>query len=200
MNREANKYSTSQQEDELLIKNFLADDMRAFDRLVIKYKDTVFNLCFKILNDYDDADDCSQETFMKVYGNLRSFRFQSSFLTWLYRIAVNTCRNRLSSAQSRMSRTSVRIGNPADGDSDPVDIGDRSYDPGIILEKNEQKQQIHEAIELLPHDLKVLIILRDLEGKTYEDISEITRVTIGTVKSRLARARNQLRDKLRGVL
>jgi len=174
--------------------------MRSFDRLVIKYKDTVFNLCFKILNDYDDADDCSQETFMKVYGNLKSFRFQSSFLTWLYRIAVNTCRNRLSSAQSRMNRTSVRIGNPADGDSDPVDIGDRSYDPGIILEKNEQKQQIHEAIELLPHDLKVLIILRDLEGKTYEDISEITRVTIGTVKSRLARARNQLRDKLRGVL
>ena len=200
MNREANKNGKSQQEDEILIKNFLGNDMRAFDQLVIKYKDAVFNLCFKILNDYDDADDCSQETFIKVYGNLKSFRFKSSFLTWLYRIAVNSCKNRLSSAQSRMNRTSVRIGNPADDDSDPVDIGDRSYDPGIILEKNEQKQLIHEAIELLPHNLKVLIILRDIEGRSYEDVSEITRVTIGTVKSRLARARNQLRDKLRGVL
>jgi RNA polymerase sigma-70 factor (ECF subfamily) len=200
MNREANKYGKSQQEDEILIKKFLVDDMRAFDQLVIKYKDAVFNLCFKILGDYDDADDCSQETFIKVYGNLKNFRFKSSFLTWLYRIAVNTCRNRLSSAQSRMNRTSVRIGNPTDNESDPVDIRDSSYDPGIVLEKNEQKKQIQEAIELLPHDLKILIILRDIEGRSYEDVSEITRVNIGTVKSRLARARNQLRDKLRGVL
>ena len=81
-----------------------------------------------------------------------------------------------------------------------MDISDRSYDPDIMLEKNEQKRQIHEAIELLPHDLKMLIILRDLEGKSYEEISDITNFNIGTVKSRLARARKQLRDKLRGVL
>jgi RNA polymerase sigma-70 factor, ECF subfamily len=200
MNREGNKPAKSQQEDELLIRGFLADDIRAFDRLVIKYKDLVFNLCIRILNDYDEADDCSQETFIKVYGSLKYFRFQSSFLTWLYRIAINTCKNRLSSSQSRMKKTAARIGNPSEDERNPIEISDRSYDPGAMFEKNERKRQISRAIETLPRELRILTILRDMEGRSYEDISEITGVKIGTVKSRLARARNHLRESLRGVL
>ena len=95
MNREQQISDHGKKEDELLIQSFQADDVRAFDRLVIKYQDMVFNLCFRILGDYDDANDCSQETFIKVYKNLKGFRRQSSFTTWLYRITVNTCRNRL---------------------------------------------------------------------------------------------------------
>jgi RNA polymerase sigma-70 factor, ECF subfamily len=199
MNRGINKPDRSQKEDELLIRDFLADDIRAFDRIVNKYKDMVFNLCYRILNDYDEADDCSQETFIKVYGNVKNFRFQSSFLTWLYRIAVNTCKNRLASRQSRLNKTSLKIGNPSEDKRDPLDISDRSFDPEALFEKNEQKRQIDGAIESLPGELRILIILRDLEGKSYEDISKITGVNIGTVKSRLARARSQLRDSLRGV-
>ena len=200
MNRGINKPDRSQKEDELLIRDFLADDIRAFDRIVNKYKDMVFNLCYRILSDYDEADDCSQETFIKVYNNIKNFRFQSSFLTWLYRIAVNTCKNRLSSRQSRLNKSFLKIGNPSEDNRDPLEIGDRSFDPEVLFEKNEQKRQIDRAIESLPAELRILIILRDLEDRSYEDISEITGVNIGTVKSRLARARSQLRDSLRGVL
>ena len=198
MHKEVNNISQSQQEDYQLIKNFLADDMHAFDRLVTKYKDIVFNLCFRILGDFDDADDCSQETFIKVYNNFLKFRFQSSFLTWLYRIAVNTCRNRMSSLYNRMNKTFIRIGISPDFGGDPPDIRDSSYDPGALFEKNEQIKNIHAAIELLPENLKILVILRDFEGKSYDDISTITGINLGTIKSRLARARQRLRENLRG--
>jgi RNA polymerase sigma-70 factor (ECF subfamily) len=200
MYREIIKTGKSGQEDEVLIKNFLANDVRSFDRLVIKYKDMIFNLCFRMLGDYDEADDCSQETFIKVYNNLRSFRYQSSFLTWLYRIAVNTCRNRMASMYTRINKRTVRIDNPADDGSEPREIRDSSYDPNVVFEKNEQKRNIHAAISSLPKELKMLVILRDMEGKPYEDIAEITGTAIGTVKSRLARARHLLREKLKGVL
>ena len=100
MNRKNKTTSRPDQNDESLIRSFLSDDPDAFDLLVIKYKDMIFNLCYRIVNDYDDANDCAQETFIKVYKNMRQFRFQSSFSTWLYRIARNTCRNRIASTGS----------------------------------------------------------------------------------------------------
>ncbi len=200
MNKEATKPESSQKNDELMIRSFLEGESRAFDRLVVKYKDMIFNLCIRILNDYDEADDCSQETFIKAYYNLKDFRFQSSFLTWLYRIAINTCKNRLSSRERRFHKTSVRMGDKSEGKRDLAEVGDHSYDPGMLFEKNEQKRQIDHAIGSLPRDLRILVILRDLEGRSYEEISQATGTNIGTVKSRLARARSQLRDFLRGVL
>jgi RNA polymerase sigma-70 factor (ECF subfamily) len=192
--------SESQREDFWLIRNFLIHDMRAFDQLVTKYRDKVFNLCFHILGDFDEADDCAQEIFIKVYNNLKKFRFKSSFPTWLYRIAVNTCRNRISSLHSRINRTALRIGISPDSVSDHMDILDSSYEPGALLEKSEQMNNVHKAIESLPENLRILVILRDIEGKSYEDISSITGTNLGTVKSRLVRARHQLREKLRGVV
>lgn len=190
----------SQQEDELLIKEFLADDHHSFDRLVIKYQSMIFNLCLRIIGDYDDANDCAQETFIKVYHNVKNFRFQSSFATWLYRIAINTCRNRISSSKNLIKKKIVRIDNPANDNDNPLDIHDCSYSPDIIFEKNEQTRLIHQAIDSLPNPLKMLIVLRDIEGKSYEEIADITRIHLGTVKSRLARARHLLRESLREVL
>jgi len=192
--------SESQREDFGLIRNFLIHDMRAFDQLVTKYRDKVFNLCFHILGDFDEADDCAQEIFIKVYNNLKKFRFKSSFPTWLYRIAVNTCRNRISSLHSRINRTALRIGISPDSVTDHTDILDSSYEPGALLEKSEQMNNVYKAIESLPENLRILVILRDIEGKSYEDISSITGTNLGTVKSRLVRARHQLREKLRGVV
>ena len=200
MNREQQISDHGKKEDELLIQSFQADDVRAFDRLVIKYQDMVFNLCFRILGDYDDANDCSQETFIKVYKNLKGFRRQSSFTTWLYRITINTCRNRLASAKSRMRGKTVRIDNPGGDDSGPLEIRDFSYSPDALFEKNEQKRQIMRAIDSLESDLRVLVVLREFEGRSYEDISDITGVNLGTVKSRLSRARHLLREMLSGVL
>jgi RNA polymerase sigma-70 factor (ECF subfamily) len=94
----------------------------------------------------------------------------------------------------------VRIDRPGEIEGDPLEINDCSFDPGALFEKNEQTGMIHRAIESLPDELKVLVVLRDLEGNSYEDISEITGVNLGTVKSRLARARHLLRESLREVL
>ncbi|MBN1497337.1 MAG: sigma-70 family RNA polymerase sigma factor [Spirochaetes bacterium] len=200
MNSETKKAARSNQEDETLIRDFLAENINAFDRLVLKYQDLVFNLCFRIVGDYDDASDCAQETFIKVHANLKNFAFRSSFTTWLYRIAINTCRTMLSSSGNRMRKKMVRIDRPGDAESGPVEINDCSSDPGDLFEKNEQSRVIHRAIDSLPDELKVLVVLRDLEGNSYEEISEITGVNLGTVKSRLARARHLLRESLREVL
>ena len=200
MSRNGKTTNRPVQDDNELIKSFLSDDTEAFDRLVIKHQNMVFNLCFRIVGDYDDANDCAQETFIKVYNNLKTFRFESSFTTWLYRIAVNTCRNRISSSDSRISKKMVRINNPGDAGGDPVEIHDCSFDPVKLYEKNERIRLIHNAIDALPGDLKILVVLRDLEGNSYEDISEMTGVNLGTVKSRLARARHLLRETLREAL
>lgn len=200
MSRNGRTTNRPMQEDDELIRNFLSDNPEAFDRLVIKHKDMVFNLCFRIIGDYDDANDCAQETFIKVYNSLKTFRFESSFTTWLYRIAVNTCRNRISSSDSRIRKKMVRINNPGGAGSDPIEIRDCSFDPDVMFENNERTRLVHNAIDALPGDLKILIVLRDLEGNSYEEISEMTGVNLGTVKSRLARARHLLRETLREAL
>jgi RNA polymerase sigma-70 factor, ECF subfamily len=200
MNRNDSKSSAPVPDDETLIKEFLADNIRAFDRLVMKHQSMVLNLCFRIIGDYDEANDCAQETFIKVYNNLNKFRFQSSFSTWLYRIAINTCRNRLASAGNRMKKKTVRIDNPSDLDGETIDINDCSFNPAAVFEKKEESRLIYKAVLDLPEELRVLVVLRDLEGKSYEDIADVTGVNLGTVKSRLARARHILREALREVL
>jgi RNA polymerase sigma-70 factor (ECF subfamily) len=200
MNRNEIKSNAPVPDDEELIKEFLADNVRAFDRLVMKHQSMVLNLCFRIIGDYDEANDCAQETFIKVYNNLNKFRFQSSFSTWLYRIAINTCRNRLASAGNRMRKKTVRIDNPSDLDGETIDINDCSFNPVTVFEKKEESRLIYKAVLDLPEELRVLVVLRDLEGKSYEDIADVTGVNLGTVKSRLARARHILREALREVL
>ncbi|HOD15509.1 MAG TPA: sigma-70 family RNA polymerase sigma factor [Spirochaetota bacterium] len=199
MSRNDKTSHASQPDDEALIKEFLANNARAFDRLVVKHQSMVLNLCFRIIGDYDEANDCAQETFIKVYNNLKKFRFQSSFSTWLYRIAINTCRNRLASSDNRRKKKTVRIDNPSDVDGETLDINDCSFNPVAVFEKNEDSLLIHKAISSLPDELRVLVVLRDLEGKSYEEISDMTGVNLGTVKSRLARARHILRESLREV-
>jgi RNA polymerase sigma-70 factor (ECF subfamily) len=202
MDEQRDGSNTRFQEDASLVKAFLAEDKNAFDRLVLKYKDKVLNLCYRILGDYEEASDCAQETFVKVYRSLKSFRFESSFSTWLYRIAVNTCKNKLTSLQYRYSRMMVRLdepGNP-EQDSHSIEIGNDSLSPVTELERKEKGRFIQEAIDSLPKEQKTVIVLRDIEGMSYEDIAKITGFNLGTVKSKLARARQVLREKLRGLI
>ena len=202
MSRKGNITDQSRKDDCKLIESFQAGKAKAFDKLVVKYKDMVFNLCFQILGDYDEANDSAQETFIKVYKNINKFRFESSFSTWLYRIAVNTCKNRVTSSKYKLKKKMLRIDNPGPGNpgTERIEIKDNSYSPDKLYEKNEKKKAIHDAIDSLPGKLKVLVILRDIEGKSYEEISEITGIKLGTVKSSLARARRNLREKLKGVI
>ena len=178
-------------EDQGWIEAFQAqEDRDVFDRLVIKYKDKVFNLCYRFMGSYHDAHDCAQDTFVKVYRSLKYFRFESSFSTWLYRIAVNTSKNRLGSLTYRFSKVMVRL-------DPPLEIEDRSQSPEAVFNQKEKAAVIQKAIDALPTDQKTVVVLRDIEGLSYEEIAEITKYNLGTVKSKLARARERLRKKLR---
>ncbi|MDY6969474.1 MAG: sigma-70 family RNA polymerase sigma factor [Spirochaetota bacterium] len=189
-------------EDKKLINDFQDDITIAFDKLVIKYKDKVFNLCYRLLGDYDEANDCAQETFIKVYKNLNKFKFKSTFSTWLYTITINTCKNRFSSLEYRNNKKIVRIDNPGRTKETvkSLEISDNSFNPETKLERKERKKVIQDAIDSLPQNQKILIILRDIEGKSYDEIVEITGLRLGTVKSKLARARHHLRGLLRGAI
>ncbi|MBN2401220.1 MAG: sigma-70 family RNA polymerase sigma factor [Spirochaetes bacterium] len=196
------------EEDFELIKEFLANggSRTAFNRLVLKYKDMVFNLCFRMLGDYDDANDCAQEIFIKVFNNLKGFKFESGFATWLYRISVNTCKNNLSSLTSRMKRKMTSLDDPGNA-NDPSNITghringrDNSDNPARLYEKKEREAIIQRAVDSLKAKDKILVVLRDIEGRSYEEIAAITELNMGTVKSRLARARQELRERLKGVI
>lgn len=200
MNKREDK-GQAQEADYNLIKAVLDNDRSAFNSLVLKYKDMVFNLCYRLIGDYDEANDCAQDIFIKVFKNLETFKFQSSFSTWLYRISVNTCKNHLSSLGYRMKKKSVSLDNPGNV-YDPAGSfsRDSAYNPAEVYEKKERENIILKAIDSLANKEKILVVLRDIEGKSYEEIVDITGLKLGTVKSKLARARQDLREMLRGII
>ncbi len=201
MDKDKGKENKSQLEDRVLVEDFHAKNVEAFDKLVIKYQDMIFNLCYRLLGDYDESHDCAQETFIKVYRNLRGFKFKSSFSTWIYRIAVNTCKNYLASSAIRMKRKMIRLDNPGRPGNGmrSIDIRNGSSNPATLFERREREREIQRAIDSLPRNQKILVVLRDIEGKTYEEIGKITGLKSGTIKSKLSRARHNLRERLTEV-
>jgi RNA polymerase sigma-70 factor (ECF subfamily) len=202
MNEQTRNSAGSPEEDRTLVKAFQAGDKTAFDTLVLKHKDKVFNLCYWFLGDKQEANDCAQETFIKVYRALKKFRFKSAFFTWLYRIAANTCKNRLKSSEYRREKKMVRLDNPGRTPDQTAlqEIRDPLSSPMVELEKKERILLIQKAIDALPAGQRAVVVLRDIEGLSYEEVSSITGLNLGTVKSKLSRARLELRDRLRGMI
>ena len=193
-----------QDEDHILIKEFLSGKNTefAFEQLVLKYKDRIFNHCFRFLGNYADADDSAQEVFLRVYRSLKGFRFQSSFSTWLYRVTVNVCKNRLVSQEYRYKSKMVHLDAPLETEEGDCkrEIPDGSLSPVNEILKKEKDNLIQEAINSLPADQKAVVALRDIELFSYEEIAKITGFNIGTVKSKLSRARQALCEKLRRLI
>jgi RNA polymerase sigma-70 factor (ECF subfamily) len=201
MSEDTGKESREPQFDSALVRSFQAGDKAAFDKLVLKHKDRIFNLCFRFLGDYQEANDSAQEVFVKAYRSLKGFRFESAFGTWLYRIAVNTCKNKVKSLDYRYAKKMVHLDNPgAVQDAHGLEISDETQSPLAELEKKERMELIQRAIESLPPEQKTVVILRDIQGLPYDDIADITGYGLGTVKSRLSRARLELRRKLMKVI
>jgi RNA polymerase sigma-70 factor (ECF subfamily) len=202
MNENFKKSARSAREDAILIRAFQGGDKVAFDELVLKHQHKLFNLCYRFLGDYQEASDSAQETFIKVYRSLKKFRFESAFSTWLYRIAVNTCKNKLKSSEYRQREKMVLLDNPISPDNSrpALEIQDKTHSPVRELEKKERMRIIQEAINALPPEQREVVTLRDIQGLSYGEIVEITGFNLGTVKSRLARARLELRKKLRSVI
>ncbi len=199
MMKPAQNLKTIIDDDYQLINAFLQSDQRAFDALLLKYKNQIYHLCCQILGNEHDAEDCAQDTFIKVYHNLGKFKFESSFTTWLYRIAVNTCKNKLASSEHRNRKQFFWIDKPVDQEEGTCfwELADADS-PERTLERKETLNTIMTAVSALSRDHKVLIVLRDFEGKSYEEIAAITGYKLGTIKSKLARARETLRLKLKG--
>ncbi|MBW2028586.1 MAG: sigma-70 family RNA polymerase sigma factor [Deltaproteobacteria bacterium] len=200
MDEDTKRPPGSAQEDATWVRAFQEGDRTAFDRLVLKHKDRLFNLCYRFLGDYQEANDSAQEAFISAYRALKKFRFESAFSTWLYRIAVNTCKNKLKSSAYRKERVTVSLDNPRKGANPSVNIGDESRSPAVELARKERMAQIQGAINRLAQEHREVVVLRDINGLSYEEIGDITGLNPGTVKSRIARGRLELRKMLRDVI
>ena len=188
-------------DERTLVGLFLAGDEKAFDEMVTRHQDAVYTLCVRIVGNHEDAGDCAQDVFIKVYRNLKDFRFKSSLATWIYRIAVNTCRNHLASAGRRSSDRTLSLDDgPGPGTVSGNYAPDSSFDPEVQFERKELESLIMDSIGTLPEIQRELVILRDMEGRSYDDIAQITGLRGGTIKSKLARARQKLRERLEGKI
>lgn len=188
-------------EDAADISAYVSGDRSALDRLVERHQDRIFNLCFRLLGNSDDAEECAQETFVKVFRSINGFRLESSFSTWLYAIAVNTCKNRRNSAEYRFWKRVLRFGqdNVDDEGPDYFDIEDQTPSALARMTEKESEVLLQSAIDSLPYDQRAVIVLRHIEELSYDEISRITGYNPGTLKSKLSRARLQLQKKLHGA-
>lgn len=180
-------------EEQRLISAAQAGDLDSFNQIVQLYETRVYNLCYRMLGDADAAADATQDTFISAFRHLPNFR-GGAFKSWLLRIATNTCYDVL---RTRKRRPSVSLDKEPDDEGNRLDLPD----PGASLDEIMLQQELSAAIQRgladLPEDQRIVIILSDIQGLAYEEIAQITGVQLGTVKSRLSRARAKLRDILR---
>ncbi|MDH5355281.1 MAG: RNA polymerase sigma factor RpoE [Gammaproteobacteria bacterium] len=184
--------------DAELVKRVQAGDTAAYDVLVQKYQHKVVNLVGRFVSDQAECYDITQDAFIKAYRAIGNFRGDSQFYTWLYRIAANTAKNYLASRARKSPNNTVDV---EDAEHFEGESGLKEYaNPENLLLTEEIKQTIFAAIEALPDDLKSAITLREIEGLSYEEIAEVMDCPIGTVRSRIFRARDVIDKELRPLL
>lgn len=178
-------------EDLELVTRSRSGDVEAFTALVKRYEVRVYNLAYRLLSNADDAADVAQEAFMAAYESIGRFRAESSFYTWLYRIAVNKA---LTYRRSRSSRLDAATGGQETLAFDTA--ADGSPGPSRRVEDMERDEMVQSMIAALPDDFRSVVVLKDIEGLEYEEIADVMEIPLGTVKSRLHRGRLLLRDAL----
>ncbi|MDD5360524.1 MAG: sigma-70 family RNA polymerase sigma factor [Ignavibacteria bacterium] len=179
--------------DEQLILKFQENDVEAFNEIVLRYKDKVVNFLFRYTGDRDEAEDLAQDTFVKVYRSKHLYKEIAKFSTWFYTIAVNTAKTN-AKKKSRMSTISISDFDP-ENDKD-FDLKDSGQSPEDNANSGIENHYIQQAINSLDEDFKNIIILRDIEELEYDEIAKITGLPMGTVKSRINRAREKLKKIL----
>ena len=179
-------------DDQSLIAECLQGNTSAFGVLVRRYQERLYNSVYRLLDNAEDARDVVQEAFLSAYQSLDSFKGDARFFTWLYRIAVNTA-----ISLRRKQRVSVSIDSARNGEFpiDPLDPSEQSR-PGHALERAEQERRIQQALSRLSPEHRAVLVMKDMEGQKYETMAEILQVPIGTIRSRLHRARLELRELL----
>jgi RNA polymerase sigma-70 factor (ECF subfamily) len=175
-----------------LIRQAKKGDVLAFENLISGYEKKVYNTVYRFFNNVEDAMDITQEIFIKVFTSLYGFRENSSFSTWLYRIAVNTCIDFLRKKKEDMLpiKEEMAVGGE-------IKLGSHTESPEEYVERRELKQALMKAINTLPEEQRMCVILRDIQGFSYTEISDILICSLGTIKSRLYRGRRALKEKLK---
>lgn len=180
----------TREEEMRIVRKVLAGDVNAFEQLVIENQKSVYNLALKITKNESDALDVSQDVFLKAYTNLENFRGDSRFSVWLYRLAYNTCID-----ASRKSKTGMNISltvQDEDSESTELDLADSKPLPEEEMERRETQREVQAAIQELPEEQRKIIVMREFSDMAYEDIAATLGISVGTVKSRLSRARKNL--------
>jgi RNA polymerase sigma-70 factor, ECF subfamily len=190
---------TDREIDRQLVERAQRGDKRSFELLVIKYQRKLGRLLSRLIRDPAEIDDVSQEAFIKAYRALPSFRGESAFYTWLYRIAINTAKNYLVSSGRRATSTTELEGEDGESFEENAHLGDWNTPEAELMSK-EIMQTVNASMDALPEELRTAITLREIEGLSYEDIAVIMNCPIGTVRSRIFRAREAIAERLRPQL
>jgi len=177
--------------DSELVGRYLHGERFAFNELVDRYQERLLNFIYRTIGDRDRAEDLVQETFVRVYRHLHRFDQSKKFSTWAYTIASNLAKNELRNRSRNPLVLFQAIKKNWEADHRPLEFEDSTYAPDDLFRKRHLRERVEAAVAELPEHHRVVFVLREMEGKTYEEISEITGVTLGTVKSRLNRARNR---------
>jgi RNA polymerase sigma-70 factor (ECF subfamily) len=170
----------------------------SFEEVVERYHGKVFQLVYRYTGDYEEACDLTQDAFVRAYGAWGEFRGESQIYTWLYRIALNLCHNnrKKGDRRRRVEGHSLDIAQNDDNETRPVEVADARPQPSHRIENDELRLRLHDALLELPDNYRTVIVLRDIEGLSYEEIAAVTDSTLEAIKSRLFRARTLLREIL----
>lgn len=181
--------------DEELVRRSQKGDIDAFEQLISKYQQKIYNIAYRLMGNPYDANDLAQEALIKVYRSIGGFRLDASFSTWVYHIVTNVCRDELRK-RSRHQTTSLDEPVYVEDGEVSKEVADSSYSPEYAYEQKESEEYIQKLINSLNPEYRIVIVLREMLGFSYEEISAELDITLGTVKSRLNRARKYLKDRI----
>lgn len=177
-----------------LIKKAISGDNKAFETLIMPYEKKVYNIALQMFKNEHDAYDAAQEVLIKIYRNLSKFKFESAFSTWLHRLAMNTCIDEYRKRKRHMTHTTSMDQTRNDEDTPVRQFEDQSLTPEQKVLQKEVVDEVRDAMSDMKAEQKMLIIYRDIQGLTYDEIAAILECNLGTVKSRISRARKALKE------
>lgn len=189
-------------DDARLVLSTQEGNLDAFEQLVLKHQKRMLNVAFRLTNDYDEACEVVQDAFVSAYKSIKNFRGEAKFTTWLTTITVNLSKNKLKQMKSRQGREAFSLDEPILTDYGQIAIDPPSKEPSVLdrLEKRDVKNKVQDCIRALEPDFREVLVLRDMQDFSYEEIGNILKVREGTVKSRLFRAREMVKDCLKRVM
>ena len=180
----------TREEESRIVQKVLKGDVNAFETLVLAYEKSVYNITLRMTGNSEDASDMTQEAFIKAYNSLQSFRGDSKFSVWIYRIATNVCLDFIRS-RSRKPTVSLSV-EDKDGDEVELDVADESQSPEQLLDRQMTRESVRRGLETLTPEYRQILLLREIQGLSYDEISQCLGLEVGTVKSRIFRARKKL--------